>query len=61
MYLEQTSHHPPISNFHYEGSAQFPYEVSGFCETQVNAKGVFKSMDVRFPGKVKLTLLGNGT
>ena len=35
VYCEQTSHHPPISNFLIEGAADFPFKVFGHVEYRV--------------------------
>ena len=35
LYCEQTSHHPPISNFLVEGPASNPFKIYGYLEYQV--------------------------
>lgn len=60
IYLEQTSHHPPISNFHFVGPESLPFEVHGHMEYKVNVRGLFSAVTVGYPGKVTLKL-PNGT
>jgi len=60
MYLEQTSHHPPISNFHFIGPEATPYEIWGHVEYKVNVRGLFSAVTIGYPGKVTLRL-PNGT
>lgn len=36
LYLEQTSHHPPISHFQYLGPDSCPFEIFGYLEIQMN-------------------------
>lgn len=35
LYCEQTSHHPPITNFLIEGPPDLPFVMDGHCEFQV--------------------------
>lgn len=56
LYMEQTSHHPPISNFHMEGPPELPFEVSGYVEFQIKTKGAASSCLFSCPGIVRLRL-----
>ena len=56
VYCEQTSHHPPISNFLIEGSAECPFRIYGHVEYKVEVRGAFSRVDVSMPGKVTLEL-----
>ena len=56
VYCEQTSHHPPISNFLIEGSPECPFRMYGHVEYIVEVKGAFTKVDVSMPGKVTLEL-----
>ena len=56
LYMEQTSHHPPISNFHMLGPESLPFEVSGYVEFKVETKGVMSSVLFKAPGIVRIKL-----
>ena len=59
IYVEQTSHHPPITNFLMEGPAHFPYKLYGNLEFKLGVKGAFTSAVFSAPGSITL-LLPNG-
>ena len=56
IYLEQTSHHPPITNFLMEGPAELPFRIYGHLEFQIRIKGAFTSVIAQLPGKTILEL-----
>lgn len=56
LYLEQTSHHPPITNFLMEGPPDLPFYISGYLEFKISIKGVFSSCIFSAPGKMVLSL-----
>lgn len=56
VYCEQTSHHPPISNFLIEGSSDCPFKMHGYIEYRVKVKGAFSSVEVTMPGSVSIEL-----
>ena len=56
LYMEQTSHHPPISHFSIEGPEDCPFKMYGYIEYTVQIQGAFSSCQVSFPGKMTLDL-----
>ena len=56
MYCEQTSHHPPISNFLIDGPPDCPFKIYGYVEYKVKVKGAFSSVEVTMPGQVNIEL-----
>ena len=56
VYCEQTSHHPPISNFLIEGPADCAFRMHGYIEYRVKVKGAFSSVEVSMPGSVHINL-----
>ena len=56
LYCEQTSHHPPISNFLVEGPASNPFKIYGYLEYQVQVQGMFSAVHIKMPGNTFLEL-----
>ena len=56
VYCEQTSHHPPISNFLIEGPPDCLFKVYGHFEYRVKVRGMFSHVDVSMPGRVSIEL-----
>jgi hypothetical protein len=56
MYCEQTSHHPPISNFLIEGPPDCPFRFYGHVEYKVQVKGAFSMVHISMPGRVTIDL-----
>lgn len=56
VYCEQTSHHPPISNFLIEGPPDCHFKMYGHIEYRVKVRGAFTSVEVSMPGSVTIEL-----
>lgn len=56
IYAEQTSHHPPISNFLLEGPPEFPFTISGHVQFKLGVKMGFTAAVFHAPGKYTINL-----
>ena len=56
LYMEQTSHYPPISHFHMIGPESLPFEIYGHVEFCMALKGLATSATFSTPGIVRLKL-----
>ena len=54
--MEQTSHHPPITNFDMDGPAELPFKLHGYFEFKLGLKNGFTCATFRAPGKIVLRL-----
>lgn len=54
MYMEQTSHHPPISNFLMEGPPECPYQLYGHIEFRIGMNRTMTACTYSAPGKSTL-------
>jgi hypothetical protein len=51
LYTEQTCHHPPISNFHFKGPPDCPWEFFGHFEYRLNMWKTMQGAEFTQPGK----------
>ena len=50
IYMEHVSHHPPISSYHIEGPAEYPYQMYGSVEFKANVKSKGNVINIFFEG-----------